>query len=188
MNQVATPIRWTIHDLDALPENEGIRREILNGELFVTRAPHWKHQNLINKIGRKLEEWSEKYFGLVIPNPGIVLSSEDSVIPDLVWVSNERLTAIADEGGHLTEFPELVVEVLSAGERNIYRDKQAKLKLYSQGNVKEYWIIDRFTQQVEVYRQKDGQLILLFTLTTSDVLTSPLLPEFRLPIAQIFRN
>jgi Uma2 family endonuclease len=154
MNQVTSPIRWTIHDLNALPENEGIRREIINGELFVTRAPHWKHQNLINKIGRKLEEWSENHFGFVIPNPGIVPSSEDSVIPDLVWVTNERLTAIEDDAGHLTGFPELVVEVLSAGERNIYRDQQAKLKLYSQGGVKEYWIVDRFTKQLEVYYQK----------------------------------
>ncbi|MDR9405192.1 MAG: hypothetical protein RI580_17365 [Halothece sp. Uz-M2-17] len=74
MNQILNPIRWTIHDLDALPENEGIRREIINGELFVTRAPHWKHQNLINKMGSKLEDWSESHFGFVIPNPGIVPS------------------------------------------------------------------------------------------------------------------
>lgn len=188
MNQSTISIRWTIHDLNALPENEGIRREIINGELFVTRAPHWKHQNLINKIGRKLEDWSENHFGFVIPNPGIIPSSQDSVIPDLVWVSNERLTAIEDEAGHFTEFPELVVEVLSAGERHIYRDKQAKLKLYSQGGVKEYWIVDRFTEQIEVYREKNGQLTLALTLTTSDVLTSALLPDFRLPIGKIFHH
>ncbi|MFB6274880.1 MAG: Uma2 family endonuclease [Halothece sp.] len=99
-----------------------------------------------------------------------------------------RLTAIEDEAGHFTGFPELVVEVLSAGERNIYRDKQAKLKLYSQGGVKEYWIVDRFTEQVEVYREKNGQLTLAFTLTTSDVLTSALLPDFSLRIGKIFHN
>jgi Uma2 family endonuclease len=69
-----------------------------------------------------LENWSEQYgCGNTLPNPGI--------IPDLVWVSNDRLAAIEDEAGHFNGFPELVVEVLSAGEHNIYRDKQAKLKL-----------------------------------------------------------
>ncbi len=50
MNQITSPIQWTIYDLDALPENEEIRREIVDGELFVTRAPHWKHQDLIAKL------------------------------------------------------------------------------------------------------------------------------------------
>jgi len=79
-----------------------------------------------------------------------------------------------------------VVEVLSAGERNIYRDKQAKLKLYSQGEVQEYWIVDRFRQQVEVYRQQKGQLVLVETLSASDSLTSPLFPNFSLSVSQIF--
>ena len=50
MNQIINPIRWTIHDLDALPENEGIRREIIDGELFVTRAPHWQRQDITANI------------------------------------------------------------------------------------------------------------------------------------------
>ena len=186
MNKTLDPIRWTIYDLDALPENEGIQREIIDGELFVTRAPHWKHQNIITNISVPLHEWSKIYSGFVIPSPGIIPSKEDSVIPDLVWVSNERLAAIEDDAGHFTDFPELVVEVLSAGERNIHRDKKAKLKLYSQGGVREYWIVDRFNQQLEVYRQEKGQLTLVETLTATDSLTSPLFTNFCLSISQVF--
>ena len=187
MNKTINPIRWTIHDIDALPENEGVRREIIDGELFVTRAPHWKHQQIIARLTNALENWSEQYGdGNTLPTPGVIPSQEDSVIPDLVWVSNERLAAIEDEAGHFTDFPELVVEVLSAGERNIYRDKQAKLKLYSQGGVREYWIVDRFNQQLEVYRQERGQLVLTETLTATDRLTSPLFANFSLSVSQIF--
>ena len=201
MNPIINPIRWTIHDLDALPDNEGIRREIIDGELFVTRTPHWKHQNIIIRISAVLHHWSETYSGVVIPSPGIIPSKEDSVIPDLVWVSNERLARIEDEAGHLTSFPELVIEVLSAGKRNIYRDKQAKLKLYSQGGVEEYWIVDRFRQELEVYHQQNQQLVLVKTLTKTDILTngqpqappshggvrltSPLFPRFSLLVSQI---
>ena len=50
-------VRWTVADLEVLPE-DGRRYEIIDGELFVTRAPHWKHQNVSVKIGMALEGWS----------------------------------------------------------------------------------------------------------------------------------
>ncbi len=111
-------------------------------------------------------------------------SKEDSVIPDLMGVSNERLAEIEvrpelpfskhqeaylpDEAGHFTSFPELVIEVLSPGERNIDRDKQAKLKLYSQGNGQKYWSVDHFRKELEVYRQQNGQLVLVKTFNETD--------------------
>ena len=187
MNPIKSPIRWTIDDLDALPENEELCREIIDGELFVTRAPHWKHQQIIITIGGALYQWSKQTkAGIVATSPGIIPSQDNSVIPDLVWVSNKRLARVEDQAGHFTGFPELVIEVLSPGERNIYRDKQAKLKLYSQGGVQEYWIVDRFSQQVEVYCQDQGTLTLQSSLTRSETLTSPLLPEFRLSVEEIF--
>ncbi|MEO1686266.1 MAG: Uma2 family endonuclease, partial [Cyanobacteria bacterium J06631_12] len=80
----------------------------------------------------------------------------------------------------------LVVEVLSAGAENIRRDREAKLKFYSIQGVQEYWIADRFTQQIEVYRRAEGRLSLEMTLMSTDTLTSPLLPDFSCPLRQIF--
>ena len=42
---------WTSADLELLPDN-GNRYEIINGELYVTRAPHWKHQWIWHKMKR----------------------------------------------------------------------------------------------------------------------------------------
>jgi Uma2 family endonuclease len=50
-------------------------------------------------------------------NPDIIFTDEDSVIPDVVWASNERLDLLMDEAEHLTGAPELVVEVLSPGKK-----------------------------------------------------------------------
>lgn len=179
MNQATAQIRWTIHDLELLPQNEGTRYEIIDGELFVTRSPHRRHQQAAGKVFAALDRWSaESGLGEAIPAPGIVLSDADSVIPDVVWVSTDRLALIEDEAGHLTDFPELVVEVLSPGTNNIRRDREAKLKLYSIRGVQEYWICDRFTQQIEVYRRQTSQLVLVATVLAQDNLTSPLLPGF----------
>lgn len=149
-----TSVRWTVHDVELLPQSEEKRYEIIDGELFVTRAPHLDHQDLAYRICAALNDWSTTtQLGRAFIAPDIVLSDADSVIPDAIWVSRDRLAATKDAAGHLTGCPELVVEVLSAGETNIRRDREAKLKLYSTHGVREYWIADRFAQQLEVYRR-----------------------------------
>ncbi|MEH2363740.1 Uma2 family endonuclease [Nostoc sp.] len=179
MNQAIEGVRWTIQDLEVLPENEWTRYEIINGELFVTRTPHRRHQQVCVKISRQLDVWSDSSgLGETIVAPGVIFSQADSVIPDVVWVSRERLAEIEDQAGHLTGAPELVIEVLSSGKQNEFRDKEAKLKLYSVQGVREYWIVDRFTQQVEVYRREKAQLVLVATLLGDDEITSSLLPGF----------
>ena len=46
-------VRWTISDLAGFPDNSN-RYEIIDGELFVTRAPHWKHQDIAGEIYAQL--------------------------------------------------------------------------------------------------------------------------------------
>ncbi|MEH1928494.1 Uma2 family endonuclease [Nostoc sp.] len=187
MNQAIEGVRWTIHDLEVLPENEWTRYEIINGELFVTRTPHRRHQQACGKIFRQLDVWSDSSgLGETIVSPGVIFSQSDSVIPDVVWVSRERLAQIEDEAGHLIGALELVIEVLSPGKQNEFRDKEAKLKLYSDRGVCEYWIVDRFSQKVEVYRREKAQLVLVATLLGDDEITSPLLPGFCCSIRLFF--
>ena len=185
--QVATGVRWTVRDLEVLPKNEWSTYEIIDGELFATRSPHRRHQQAGGKIYAALDAWSvETGLGEAISAPGIVLSEADNVIPDAVWASNERLAVIEDDSGHLTELPELMIEVLSPGAQNIRRDREAKLKLYSVQGAQEYWIADRFSKQIEVYRREGAKLVLTATLLGNDVLESPLLPGFACDISEFF--
>jgi len=177
---------WTIADLELFPE-DGKRYEIINGELFVTRAPHWKHQEVTGNVYGVLQEWSRKTgLGRSAVAPGIIFSTTDSVIPDVVWASNQRLEKCLDQSGHLTNAPELVVEILSKGIKDQKRDLELKLKLYSTQGVQEYWILDYQQQQVNVYRRRQAVLELAATLLAKDTLTSPLLPEFSCSVAELF--
>ncbi|MEH1872471.1 MAG: hypothetical protein V7K73_13785 [Nostoc sp.] len=38
MSQTTSRVRWTIQDVAALPDNEWIRYEIIDGELFAVRS------------------------------------------------------------------------------------------------------------------------------------------------------
>lgn len=92
-----------------------------------------------------------------------------------------------DEAGHLIAAPELVVEILSPGEKNERRDKEAKLKLYSTYGVLEYWIAEhRQQRKLEVYRRDHGILKLALSLYAKDELMSPALPGFSVVIGQLF--
>jgi Uma2 family endonuclease len=179
-------IRWTTSDLELLPESSN-RYEIIDGELFVTKALHWGHQRATVRLANVLDTWSlETNLGETVQAPGVIFSDADNVIPDVVWISRERLDLYLDNAGHLTAAPELIVEVLSAGAANERRDREAKLKLYSARGVQEYWILDWQQQQVEVYRRQQAALSLAATLFAADQLSSPLLPGFDCAVARLF--
>jgi Uma2 family endonuclease len=178
--------RWTIADLEFFPDN-GDRHEIIDGNLYVTRAPHWKHQKVLTKLCRALPSKDiNDRTGEVLQTPGLIFASDDNVIPDLVWISQEKLNHCVDEAGHFTTAPELIVEVLSQKSQDIARDRQIKLKLYSRVGVEEYWIVDWQQQTVEIYRRSQARLELFLTLFSEDQLTSPLFPNWSLEVADIF--
>ena len=185
---VTNVIIWTIHDLDLMPDDGGWKRyEVIDGELLVTRSPHIRHQGAATKIGTRLEVWSESTgLGNSFQTPGVIFTETDAVIPDVVWASNQRIEHGVDEAGHFTVAPELIVEVLSAGQKNEQRDKELKLKLYSLHGVQEYWIVNWRIKSIEVYRREAAKLEKAETLTVADRLTSPLLPGFDCSVASVF--
>ncbi len=184
--KIVTAEKFTSADLELMPD-DGKRYEIIEGELYVSRQPSVEHQYACNRVGHFLEAWNEKSgTGVVLPAPGLIFAEDDDVAPDVVWITRERLASTVDDAGHLHTAPELVVEVLSPGKANEYRDRQAKLKLYSRRGVLEYWIVDVMLQQVEVYRRKRARLVLASTLYAGDRLTSPQLPGFSCEISKLF--
>ncbi len=179
-------LRWTSSDLELLPD-DGKRYEIIDGELYVSKQPHWYHQLVCSELTIPLGQWShETGAGFVVGAPGLIFAEDDDVAPDLVWVSAERLPTVLAPDGKLHAAPDLVVEVLSPGAANERRDREAKLKLYSRRGVREYWIVDWQRRQIEVYRRTDAALHLAATLLEADALQSPLLPGFALPLGELF--
>ena len=187
MTQASDRVYWTTEDLKLLPDSSN-RYEIIDGHLLMTRAPHWKHQKAIGQTYSILNTWSEtSQLGETVPTPGVIFDDADNVIPDVVWISHQRLAAGVDEEGHFTIAPELIIEVLSPGTQNERRDRETKLKLYAERGVQEYWILDWRIQQLEVYRRQGAPLKLVLTLFPQDMLTSPILPDFSCVVADFFR-
>jgi len=174
----------TVDDLELLPDDSN-RYELIEGELFVSRAPGIGHQRVVSNALYIFRQYLEKNpVGEVIPGPGIVFDIHNSVIPDLVYISRERAEAL--KGIHLTEAPDLIVEVLSPGRENIERDRKMKRQVYGKRGVREYWILDPQMRTVEIYRHWARGLRLVATLTETDILTISLLPGFSCHVYKFF--
>jgi Uma2 family endonuclease len=173
---MTSTLRWTSADIAALPD-DGKRYEIIDGELFVSKQPHFYHQRVCTNAANLLSNWSDQSkLGQAIFAPGLIFAADDDVVPDVAWLSHARLAAALGPDGKLHSAPDLVVEVLSPGAANRRRDREAKLKLYSRRGVLEYWIVDWSAHTIEIYRRQNAHLGLFATLAGGNLLKSPLLP------------
>ena len=177
----------TVADLDAFPDDDGNRYELISGELFVSRAPGIPHQRILQNLQVELALFLRRNpVGLLVPGAGTIFSDYDAVIPDLVFVRNERWEQIVT-GDKFTGAADLIVEVLSPGNANRARDLEAKRRLYEKFGVEEYWIVDSLNSCVLVFRRTDQDLQRVSKLSLDDKLTSPVLPGFELKTSEIFR-
>ena len=129
---------WTIADLDTLPY-DGVRYEILDGELIVNPPPGLPHQDAGGQLYMMLYQYYEAQgAGYAFVSPvGLPFDQRNYVEPDVI-VSERR------EGKRPRELAPartlLVVEVISPSSGS--RDRGRKRRLYMEGGVAEYWIVD----------------------------------------------
>jgi Uma2 family endonuclease len=180
-------VLWTTADVDEMPDVEGVRFEILQGDIILSKQPNWEHQAVCTKLIFELQKWCElTKSGQVAAVPGVLFSKYDNVVPDVVWITNERLARAKDEAGHLLESPELMIEVISYGKANIERDRETKLEIYNRYGTDEYWIADWRSKRVQIHRRVNGILQLVATRLGDEIIESPLLPGFNCPVSHFF--
>src|SRR6266508_2972024 len=73
----STAVRWTSADLETFP-TDGKRREIIDGELYVSKQPNWYHQAVCIRIGGLLDAWSlPTNAGMAAVAPGLIFADDD---------------------------------------------------------------------------------------------------------------
>jgi Uma2 family endonuclease len=179
--------KLTYEDYVLIPE-DGQRHEIIDGEHYVSPAPSLRHQDLVVELTLWVGGFVKAHrLGRFLVAPAdVLLSVHDIVQPDLFFISHER-AAIAQEK-NVQGAPDLVIEILSKSTLRL--DKGPKLKAYERCGVREYWIFDRFQRGVLPWKRTGGSLRpqSFLSAAAGDVLTSPLLPGFELPLAEIFET
>jgi len=176
-----------VSDLDLMPD-DGNRYELIEGKLFVSRAPGLPHQRILANLIVLLKIFLDAHpLGEMFPTPGVIFDNHNAVIPDIVFIRRERLPDIAADE-KVTGAPDLAIEIVSLGAENARRDRIVKLQTYSKFGVREYWVVDGYRRTIEVYRLEQERLALVATLTNDEELTTPLLPEFSCRARQVFEG
>jgi Uma2 family endonuclease len=174
----------TYDDLWELPQDDGLRRELIDGELFVSPSPVRKHQRAVVRIAAALLAHVDEHGGEVQPAPADVYFSERTVVePDVVYVGAARIDQLTDER-FVDVAPDLLVEVSSPATRRL--DLIKKWALYEREGVAEYWFVDLEEDVVDVYRLgADGHYGAPTTLQRGDVLTCLAAPRLELTVDEV---
>lgn len=173
-------IKFTYQDYLLLPEEK--RYELIEGELFMVPSPDVEHQELSRDLEQILWEFVKRNdLGTVFYAPlDVVLSEEDVVQPDILFVSKERSHIIKEK--NIQGAPDLVIEILSPATSE--RDRILKRKLYAKYGVKEYWIVDPEEKSIEVSTLGKKGFKTIGIYKTS--LQSPLLKGLFIDLSEIF--
>jgi Uma2 family endonuclease len=111
----------------------------------------------------------------------VVLDAENTVQPDLVFISSANLGIIQQRAIFGT--PDLLVELVSPS--SVRRDRYDKKELYARFGVKEYWIGDPANKTLEVLTLKAGRYELHCCVEEKGKLTSLVLAGLEFDLSEI---
>lgn len=136
------------------------RFEIWNGESLIREPASPDHEYLVGTLHLIVRQYADKnrLGRIYLSNTAVYLhgncGNKDFVMPDLSFVSLDRLHIVRSNG--IWGPPDLTIEVISPGIRNMKRDIEDKYRLYEQSGVREYWIVDYFEQTIYYYELASG--------------------------------
>ena len=175
---------WTYSEYARLPD-DGNRYEVIDGEVCVTPAHGPPHQEVAANLYIALRAYLDSHgLGKVFWDVDLLFVSGQFLRPDLLVVPTDALEGVTDRG--VERAPSLVVEVLSPHSASI--DRVKKPPRYKDFGIPEYWVVDRESRAVEVYRFASGA-------TEPEVVTDvlrwqpdPSAPAMELPVQEVFRG
>jgi len=141
---------FTVDDLERMPD-DGRRYELVDGVLMVSPAPRIPHQVVLAELIVLLHGACPP--GLfVVPGPGVRMSDDTELIPDLVVIRQDQLNA-----RRVTRPPLIVVEIQSPS--TALFDLNTKKAVYERFSIESYWVVMPDVDQPEliVFELRDGR-------------------------------
>jgi len=183
---MATKTLLTIAEFDRLPQQEGFRYELDEGELVTMTFPNVRHNRIAKKALLLLEEYirSHPVGEVMLADTGYLLSRDPDTLrgPDVSFVRRERAAEI-DPDRDIGGAPDLAVEVVSPNDHA--QDLNKKVKQYLKAGCQVVWVVYPLTREVGVFEAGGG----VRRLTEDDFLEAPnLLPGFRQPVRLLFEQ
>lgn len=163
---------------DALPYEEGRRRELLEGDLIEVSSPTPRHQAVVFNILLMLRNYFAGRTGIAMADVEFALSDLLRLRPDVCVLLGERARQLDPDRVPVPGAPDLAVEVISPTERAT--ESHEKVLAYLRNGTAEVWQVFPKSRTVQIHR---GTVSV--SLDSSGHVTSDLLPGFA-PVAASF--
>ncbi len=184
-----TGTRLSVEEFMELPDTYDKRKmELDEGELYIMPRPRTGHQFLQIRVAGYVDRYLDEFNdppAQVFHDVIVALSLESRILysPDLVVILQGGRATVTDR--MVEGVPDIVLEILSSDRR---RDLVRKRQVYAEAGVPEYWIFDPREDTAALLELRDGQYVERAVLTAADTLTTPLMPGFAIPLADVFRH
>lgn len=175
----------TADELTQLPDGEGFRYELIDGELISMPASGFPHGRTTVRLTGPLSQfvWDHGLGEVFAAETGYKLTSNpDTVLaPDISFITKKRIVETGEHKGFWPGAPDLVVEILSPDDRP--SKIKAKTSRWFVGGARQVWIVDPKTCTVTIHRSPSDSI----TFSGSDELEADdILPGFRISLDRIF--
>lgn len=167
-----------------LPEENEYRLELVRGQVVREPRPGGRHGQVLIVLGAALHQQALVHgLGSVLGDTGYVLNRAAATIrvPDLSFVSAQRIGRGSVPWGLLEGAPDLAVEILSPSNRA--GEMREKVADYLAAGCRLVWVVDAARRRVTVHEPGEQTT----SLQPPDALDGgTVLPGFRLPLAELF--
>ena len=172
---------------DVLDAPRHLVAEVLAGALYTHPRPAMRHARASSGMGAKLSPPFDYGDGgpggwWIIDEPELHLGA-DIVVPDLAGWRRETMPEFPD-AAYCTISPDWVCEVLSPSTRRI--DQNEKRTIYAREGVSHLWFVDPDAWTLEVFALREGQWVLLTTLTGAADVCQPPFEAISFPLAALW--
>ncbi|MDQ3011428.1 MAG: Uma2 family endonuclease [Acidobacteriota bacterium] len=157
--------------------------EIINGKPEEKEMPGARHSGIAGRLAIELGIYLRgNKIGELYPEASFQIGANEC-IPDLAFISSERLPIEGEPATKWPFSPDLAVEVVSPSD--YYEKVNTKALSYLTAGVKQVWIVSPESQTITVYRSPTN--IIAFP-PESELTCEDLFPGFRCSLSEIFKN
>ena len=135
--------------------------EIIEGEKFMAASPFKRHGKVVGRLMFTIGTYAfiNKLGTAFSDNFDVNLPDGNTLRPDFIFISaaNDNIV-FNNEDENFYGVPDMVVEIFSRS--TMKRDVTIKKDIYERNGVKEYWLINPWSESIEVYLLRDGKYVL----------------------------
>ncbi|HEX4276624.1 MAG TPA: Uma2 family endonuclease [Bryobacteraceae bacterium] len=179
---MAVRATMTAEEFDALPEEEGRKWELLDGELIEVSSATPKHNRIVGRLFKLLDTFAEsRRLGAALLETDLAVRANTRLRPDMGFFSAETWETVDLDLVPVVQTPDIAVEVISPSETATTINR--KVDAYLKWGVQEVWLIEPEIRTLFVHTLAGAQ-----RLSEGAMLTSEFVPGWRLQISELFEN